>query len=120
TEDKPGHYVGNYTIRRGDDVAHSRVATILATPNGERFTQQSEQPVTIATGKPVVPVITYPTAGSLPSGQLVVKGRGTPNTLVHVQVNYKQSVFGVAALQGNAADTVVTVNRDGTWQTQPI
>jgi hypothetical protein len=90
------------------------------TPDGERYTQDATRSLTVSTGKPTAPVITYPGPNDKPASPLVIKGRATPFTQVRVKVNYKNSVLGVLALQGTAVDTVVDVDKDGNWQTDPI
>lgn len=119
-EDKPGHYVADYTIRKGDTTAGPPLYTSLAMPSGRIYVHQSERAVQINAGKPMTPIITSPTGKETVSSPLVIKGKGTPNTHMHVKVDYKGKVLGVLALQGTAADTVVDVDKNGNWQTDPI
>jgi hypothetical protein len=119
-ETSAGHYVADYTIRKGDDTNGSRLATRLVTPDGQAFVGQSSQIVTVRTGQPMEPVVTQPGPGAPPSNPLVVQGKGTPNTRVHVKVDYRNQLLGVLAVQGTAADRIVDVDRNGNWQTDPI
>jgi hypothetical protein len=119
-EDHAGHYAADYTIRKGDDVQHAVVAVRLTTADGEKFVQQSERAVTVNTGKPSAPVITFPGPNDTLTNPLVIKGKATPNMDVHIKVDYKNKVFGVLGLQGTAADAVVKADKNGNWQTEPI
>lgn len=119
-EVKPGHYVGEYTIRKGDDVTNSRLAVRLVTPDGQRFFRQSDNDIKISTGPPATPEITFPGPNDRVQNPLVIRGKGTPNTQVHIRVDYKNHVIGPLAIQGTAVDSGITVDRDGNWQTSPI
>lgn len=119
-EDRPGHYVADYTIRRGDDTAGRPLVFHLVLPNGQKFEQMSPHSVRIATGKPAPPIITSPGPGRALSNPLVISGTTSRNTRVHVRVDYVNKVLGVVALQGTAADLIVDADRNGNWQTAPI
>jgi hypothetical protein len=119
-EAMPGHYVADYTIRKGDDISRASVAVRLTTTDGEKFVQQSERVVSVNTGKPIEPVITSPSAKGDIVNPLVIKGKATPNTRVHVKVDYRNKIFGLVSVQGTAADVVVTADKNGNWQTDPI
>lgn len=120
TEDRPGHYVGQYTVRKGDDAANVRPRVYLLTQDGQRHALDASNALTITTGKPIKPTITFPVKTDTVTSPLVVKGRGTPNTKVRIKVDYQNRVLGVLALQGTAADTIVDVDKNGNWQTEPI
>ena len=119
-ETQPGHYVSDYTIRRGDDIADKPIAFRLMTPAGEKFEQASRNVVKINTGKPIAPIITSPGPNEAPRNPLVLRGKATPNSRVHIKVDYRNRVFGLVAVQGTAADTTVTADRAGNWETSPI
>ena len=119
-EVQPGHYVSDYTIRRGDDIADKPLAFHLVTAQGAKYEQASHRAVKINTGKPVIPVITSPGPNQAPANPLVVRGKATPNSKVRVKVDYRNRVLGLVALQGTAADAIVTTDRAGNWQTDPI
>ena len=119
-EDQPGHYVADYTIRKGDDVADKPIAFRLRTPGGDKFEQSSRRPVRVSTGRPSAPVVTSPGPNQPPGNPLVIRGKSTPHSAVHVKVDYRNKVFGLVALQGTAADTTVTADRNGNWETAPI
>jgi len=119
-EDQPGHYFGEYTIRRGDDIAGLPVVYHLVTPDGQRFEQSSGRTIRVATGRPLAPVIVSPGPNSGLDNPLIVRGRAAPNARVAVRVDYRNKVLGLIALQGTAADTIVTADRNGRWETEPI
>jgi hypothetical protein len=116
----PGRYIADYTIRKGDDVSKAAVSVHLITPDGQTFVQQSERAVTVKTGRPTPPVITYPGPDDALTSPLVIKGKATPNTEVHIKVDYRDKVLGALAVQGSVADTIVKADRNGIWQTEPI
>jgi hypothetical protein len=107
TERQPGHYVGDYTIRKGDDVTSARILVRLVTRDGARFEQQSNHTVTVRTGKPAPPVILSPMPNQRPSNPVVISGKATPNTKVHVRIDYSSQVLGVVGVKGAAVDTMV-------------
>ena len=119
-EDQPGHYVCDYTIRRGDDMAGRPIAFRLRTPDGERFEQAGRNAARINTGKPPAPIVTYPGPGDAPADPLVVRGRATPNSKVRLKVDYENRLFGLVALRGTAVDAIVTTDRNGNWASAPI
>jgi hypothetical protein len=119
-EVSPGNFAATHTIRRGEDLRNAPVTVNLVTPDGDRYTQNATRSLTVSTGKPTAPVITFPGPNDRPASPLVIRGSATPNTQVRVKVNYKNSILGVFALQGTAADTVVDVDRNGNWRTDPI
>jgi len=119
-EDQPGHYVAEYTIRRGDDIAGQPVAYHLAMPDGTRYEQASGRAIRIATGRPLAPIILSPTANGVLSNPMIVRGKAAPFARVAVRVDYRNKVLGLIALQGTAADTIVTADRNGNWETEPI
>ncbi len=115
-----GRYVTDYTIRRGDDTNGGKPSVRLVTPDGQTFVRQAQQPLVIHTGRPMEPVISAPGPNAPPSDPLVIRGKATPNTQVHVKVDYRNQLLGVLAVQGTAADMVVNVDGNGNWQTPPI
>lgn len=119
-EERPGHYVADYTIRKGDDVADKPISFRLLTADGQRFEQASRSVVRVATGKPVPPTVVSPAPNVVPANPMIISGRSARNARVHVRVEYRNRVLGVIALQGTAADTTVTADRQGNWQCDPI
>jgi hypothetical protein len=119
-EDRPGHYIAEYTIRRGDDMADKPIAFHLVTPDGQRFEQSSRTAVRLAAGKPLPPIIIAPSANAAPANPMVVRGKTRPNGRVQVRLTYRNRVLGLIALQGTAADTIVTADKNGVWETEPI
>lgn len=120
TEGPAGHYATDYTIRKGDDVQNATLATHLTLPDGQKFTRQAERAITVTTGKPTAPVIVYPNKNETIENPLVIRGKATPHTQVRVKVDYSSKVLGLLPVQGTAADTIVTADRDGNWKTEPI
>lgn len=119
-EDQPGHYVADYTIRRGDDIADKPLAFRLKTPEGEKFEQAGRSAIRINTGKPTAPTVTYPGPNDTPANPLIVRGKATPNSRVRVKVDYQNKVFGLIAMRGTAADAIVTTDKSGNWESAPV
>ncbi|HLK55128.1 MAG TPA: stalk domain-containing protein [Chthonomonadaceae bacterium] len=116
----PGRYATDYTVRKGDDVENARLAVRLVGSDGEKYVQQADRAVRVRTGKPIDPVISSPGPNDTIANPLIIKGKATPNTQVHVKVDYRNRLLGVVGVQGTAADTVVNVDKNGFWQTDPI
>jgi len=119
-ETSPGHYVADYTIRKGDTTAGPPLYASLRMPSGRIYVHQSEQAVKIEAGKPVTPTIVYPGPQDTVTSPLVVRGKATPNTKVQVRIDYSSKVLGLLPLQGTATSVVVNVDKNGNWQTDPI
>ncbi len=119
-EDQPGHYVADYTIRRGDDIADKPLAFRLKTPDGEKFEQAGRSAIRINTGKPSAPTVTYPGPNDAPANPLIVRGKATPNSRVRVKIDYQNKVFGLVSMRGTAADATVTADKNGNWESAPI
>lgn len=119
-EDKPGHYLVDYTLRRGDDVGSAPVVYRLVTADGEKFEHSSRSVLKVHVGKPDAPIIVSPGPNEPPTNPLVVRGKAMPNTKVRIKIDYRNRVFGVVDLQGTASEVTVTADRAGNWATQPI
>jgi hypothetical protein len=120
TERSPGRYVADYAIRRGDDVNNARLTAHLLTSDGAKFERQSDNGITVATGKPLPPQIIYPGAHDTPGNPLVIRGKASPNARIHVTVDYRSKVLNVLAVKGTALDAMVQADRNGNWATQPV
>ena len=110
----------DYTIRKGDDVQNATLATNLVLPDGQKFTRQADEAVTVNTGKPTAPVIIYPNKTEALTSPLVIRGKATPHTQVRVKVDYSSKLLGLLPVQGTAADAIVTADKNGNWKTDPI
>ncbi len=120
TESPAGHYSTDYTIRKGDDVQNATLSTRLTLPDGQKFTRQADKAISVNTGKPTAPVITFPTKSDPMTSPLVIRGKAAPHTQVRVKVDYSSKVLGLLPVQGTAADSVVTADGNGNWKTEPI
>lgn len=119
-EDKPGHYVGDYTLRRGDDAAGKQIIYRLMLPDGQKFEQASRGTLRLQQGRPDAPIIVSPGPNQPPSSPLVVRGKALPNGHVRVKIDYRNRILGVVALQGTALETTVSTDRNGNWETAPL
>jgi hypothetical protein len=119
-ERAPGHYVADYTIRRGDDVNGAHLVADLMAPNGAKFERQSDDVISVTTGKPAPPNIIYPAGNNAPSNPLVIRGTATPNARIRVTVNYNSKVLNVLAIKGTALDAVIQADRNGRWETPRV
>ncbi|HET6384965.1 MAG TPA: copper amine oxidase N-terminal domain-containing protein [Armatimonadota bacterium] len=115
----PGVYTGTYTARRGDEETGQRVVGHLAL-NGATFAETSTAPVTIWTKSAQTPIITSPADGAHVTGSIRVTGTADPDSQVHVQVSYKQSLLGIFATTGSLATFDVTADKQGQFETPQI
>jgi hypothetical protein len=120
TESPAGHYATDYTIRKGDDVQNATLATNLTLADGQKFTRQADKAVSVNTGKPTAPVIVYPNKTDALDSPLVIRGKANPHAQVRVKVDYSSKLLGLLPVQGTAADTIVTSDKNGNWKTDPI
>lgn len=120
SETSPGVYSGNYTIRKGDDIANAPVIVTLTTAEGEKFTSSTERSLQVATGRPAAPKITSPTDSDSLTSPLVVRGTAAPNSTVRLKIDYANPVLGVLAVRGTAAEVEIPVDKDGKWASEPI
>ncbi len=119
-ESSPGIYTGSYTIKKGDDIGRAPLSVAFTTPQGEQFTETSEQAVRVTTGPPAQPSITFPAANDSLTNPLVIRGRGTPNSTIQLRVDYQNKVLGIFAVRGTAAEQEILVGANGVWESRPI
>jgi hypothetical protein len=119
-ESSPGEYTGSYTIKKGDDIGRAPLSVTFITKEGETFTEVAEEAVRVVTGPPDKPIITSPATTDRLANPLIVKGRGTPKTIIRLRVDYANKLLGIFALKGTAAQQDIEVKPDGTWESKPI
>lgn len=119
-ETQPGTYTGEYTMRRTDDLSGAIVTGTFRAPDGQTYTVQSGERVTVSPGVLDAPVITAPAEGGNVSSPLVVRGTAAPDSRVSLRVEYSTSVLGAVRVGGTLSSQTVEVNANGQWQSANI
>ncbi|MEA2554119.1 MAG: hypothetical protein QOJ65_2295 [Fimbriimonadaceae bacterium] len=119
-EREPGRYVGNYTIRRGDDLVNQPITARFVARSGEVYTVQSTDRVDVNGGPLESPTILSPRADTPIRNPMVIEGRAPANSRVLVRVDYSTSVLGAARLNGAVTEVVVVADENGRFRTDPI
>lgn len=120
TEVQPGQYIGEYTVRKGDNFANLVATARLTASDGETYTVDSSQSLQVNTGTPDVPKISSPVEGATVASPLVITGKALPGSRVEIVVNYRTSVLGGLNLSGELADVIVEADDKGNFTTEPI
>ena len=118
-ETDPGVYVGEYTVRAGDNVENAPVSARFTAPDGTTVTKNLAATLTLAAGPPPAPRIIEPKNSDYVDGNapLTVRGRGLPNSTVRVTVSYtSKALGGILPISGQSGTKDVLVGRDGEWE----
>lgn len=118
-ETDPGVYVGEYTVRAGDNVKNAPVSAKYTAPDGTTVTQNLSATLTLAAGPPPAPRIIEPKNSDYVDGNapLTVRGRGLPNSTVRVTVSYtSKALGGILPISGQNGTKDVLVGKDGEWE----
>jgi len=120
-ETSSGVYQGEYTVRKGQDLNGATISGTLKVSSGQTYTVPSEGAITVSTGEAgSAPVVTAPVAGGAVGSPLVITGTATPNSSVHLRVEYSTIVLGVFETTGELSDQTVAVNAQGGFKSSPI
>lgn len=118
-ETDPGVYVGEYTVRAGDNVNNAPVSARYTAPDGTAVTKNLAATLTLAAGPPPAPRIIDPKNSDYVDGAapLTVRGRGLPNSTVRVTVSYtSKALGGILPISGQNGTKDVAVGKDGEWE----
>jgi hypothetical protein len=119
SEVMPGEYVGNYTVKPGDQI-NAPVVVTLTPKDGKPIVQNGPEPVSLSATAPVAPVIDTPLEGArIKDNVLVVTGRTLPSAVVRIGVSYEGKDF-FKKKEGTLDSKEVTANEDGVWTSGPI
>jgi hypothetical protein len=119
-EVEPGRYVGEYTVRRGDNFQNENVTARLRAKSGEIFTSESATKLAVQAGPPEAPRITSPTEDVRVGNSLVIKGTAAKRARVRVRVDYRKAVLGAFALNGTITEQIVEADENGNFTTPAI
>ena len=119
-EEKPGVYTGQLRLRPGDSMRDAHIATMLALPDGRKFTDTLERAISVNAGPPPAPSIIFPGPNDQFSNPLVVRGAAQPNSTVRLKIDYQSRALGILGVRGTAASQEIKVGPDGKWASQPI
>lgn len=111
-------YRGSYQVQVGDH-GRGRVAVSYTPPNASQaFTAQAEGTVKISGQVPDALKVVQPREGIEPPEELVVKGYAPADTRIRVKVHFEKKLF--FDLSHDMDPQIVTVGRDGSWETEPF
>jgi hypothetical protein len=120
-ENDPGRYSGTYTILRNTAAGELRVVGRFRDQNGQLTTKEATTTVEVVGGNDVTDVtITAPTDIDRVGEEIVVRGTGTPNATVEVNITATGTQFFAFEYREELGTTQVRVNRNGNWQTGTI
>ena len=122
-ETDPGVYVGEYTVKPGDNVQDAPVTAKFTAHDGTTVTQNLASNLTVNAGPPPAPRITSPKSDTPidPNAPLTVKGRGQPGTMVRVVITYtSKALGGILPVSGQSASKDVTVGQNGEWEAEDL
>ncbi len=120
-EEAPGRYIGEYTVRKGDNFRDDVVTARLRTKAGETFTAQAASGVAVNAGALEAPKLTSPEEGArIGAGNLIVRGTAGSGARVRIRVEYSATLLGLLERKGTLYDQVVDADQNGKFETRPI
>ncbi len=123
-EQTVGQYVGEYTVRRNDNLTGQPVVVTFALPTGQAVEVRADQ--TVGTAQSRVPegsyklTITSPTEGAKADATMVLTGTARPGTKVNITCATKTRTLGILETAGTLPEQTVNVDGQGRWQSQPF
>ena len=118
-ETDPGTYIGEYTVKAGDNVDDAPVLARFVAHDGTAVTKSLASTLTVAAGPPPAPRITAPKNSDYvdATAPLTVKGRALPNTTVRVVITYtSKALGGILPVSGQSGSKDINVGKDGVWE----
>lgn len=112
--DRPGVYVGSYTIRRGD---RAQAAEVIARLSLGEVVGRSTAPALvtiIAAGAVPAPIVTAPGPGSGVRAGWVIRGTALPGQQVVVRVDYQMRIVVITAT-GTLGEFTTVADTSGRW-----
>ena len=130
-EVRAGVYVGEYVLRRGDELAGLRVSGTFVTRDGHGYTFEAENnsaavapPVGTTppaeTGDLTPPKFSSPKPNERVGSSVVIKGTGPRNGRVGLKVEYRAKLLGVLPVGGTLTEQAVSIDANGRWQSPAI
>lgn len=119
-EDKPGTYVGSYTVRKEDNVLDVPVGATLVLPDGREVKQPLGRTLTLTAGAPPAPAVLLPQEGAVVGNRVVFTGRTAPNAQIRIVVKWQGKKGGVVNAGGVYEGYAVTADAKGRWVSPDI
>ena len=119
TENNPGVYVGEYTVKAGDSTADAPVSARFVARDGTVVTSNLANNLSVTAGPPPAPRILEPQDTAY--APLTVRGRATPGSTVRVTVSYESKALGgILPVRGESATKDVVATKDGDWTAEAL
>jgi len=122
-ETDPGVYVGEYTIRAGDNVQDAPVTARYEARDGTVVNASLASGLSVAAGPPPAPKILSPVDAEYvdASQPLTVKGRAVPGSTVRLVVTYdSKALGGILPVSGQSATKDVVTDKNGEWTAEGL
>ena len=119
-EESPGHYAGEYTVRKDDNLTAAVIVGLFTTKSGETYTTQAGGQVAGSTSKPASPTVTAPKQDAAVTSPVTVTGTAPAGARVRLNLQYATTVIGAFRMTGAVADQMVDVAGDGKFKSEPI
>ena len=123
TENSPGVYVGEYTVKAGDSTADAPVSARFVARDGTVVTSNLASSLTVSSGPPPAPRILDPQDSAYINADapLTVKGKAAPGSTVRVTVSYESKALGgILPVRGESATKDVVADKDGDWTAEGL
>ena len=123
TENSPGVYTGEYTVKAGDSTADAPVSARFVARDGTVVTSNLTSNLTVTAGPPPAPRILEPKDADYINADspLTVRGKATPGSTVRVTVSYESKALGgILPVRGQSATKDVTATKDGDWTAEDL
>jgi hypothetical protein len=118
SETDPGVYVGEYTVKSGDNVQNAPVTANFTAHDGTTVTTSLADKLTVAAGPPSAPRILMPRDNDTvdAAAPLEVSGKAQPGSMVRVTISYNSKAMGgILPVSGQSATTDVKADKNGDW-----
>jgi hypothetical protein len=122
-ETDPGVYLGEYTIKAGDNVENAPVTARFVTRDGMTVSKSLATSLSVAAGPPPSPKIEkLKDSDYIDAGEpLTIKGRAVPNSRVRVTVSYtSKALGGILPVEGQLESKDVSANKNGDWEAEDL
>ena len=123
TENNPGVYTGEYTVKAGDSTADAPVSARFVARDGTTVTSNLASSLTVSSGPPPAPRILEPKDADYinANAPLTVRGKATPGSTVRVTVSYdSKALGGILPVRGQSATKDVVATKDGDWTAEDL
>jgi hypothetical protein len=119
-EVSPGIYQARYEAKRGEVGIGVRIVAHLTSENGDQFSRECSEPITIVTVAPKAPAITAPAEGDTVESPLIVSGKTQPGVTVRIQVTRMGRTLGLWSDKNVIAAQEAKVDPEGSFATTKL